>query len=399
MKSSIFAVSCLCIACCLHSPGQAPHLSGTLDAPQKIRSDLQPTNSSQQVVELEAKAGFGNASIQAELGGLEAPLVPAVKIDQFLGQAAAFRSGDFSAYPSKALGQGVLNAYAFLADPEAHEASEVVKTMGLGLSSRYAAPFALLALDRQYPKARIADHINPLCVPIITGVDTFDRVVTGSNLPRIPRRSELSSNSGQTARDFAQMGVDASGYYFETILLNFGAFTETRTNRSWVCPKAIDLWIEAGRQSAIHGENKEAAEALAVVLLYGDERQQAKAKELALAMAGGGQPRNEVKVKPEKIAEIANRYRKMNAHPRALSILKEYAPEEEELSQAIANEWQAILVHYGATYRKFKIYGANMPAKNGVMEIPLAGHPNKEYLLALFKGIGVPPPKGIFGPE
>lgn len=341
--------------------------------PGEIRSDLLPTNPSVK---------------QA---------VSSVQIDQFLAQVTAFRAGDFSAYPSKGLGRGVLNAYALLSESDPNKTSDLAATMSAGLSSRYAAPFTLLALDRYLPKEAIIFQIRRQSIPLLSGL--VNPNLFGENLPFIPHLSKMST-SDLIARDFAQMGVNASDYYFEAILLKFSPFSKTHdTEGSWVCPKAIDLWIGAGGQSAMYGDSKDAAEALAVVLLYGDGRQQAKAKELALAMVGGGQPQAEVEIKPETIADIANRYRKMNAHPRALSILKQYSPQEEKLYNTIAGEWHAILTQCGESLGEFVVYKTKMPAKNEVMEIPLAGLPEKVWLQGLLKRLEGAPTVESPGPE
>jgi len=186
-------------------------------------------------------------------------------------------------------------------------------------------------------------------------------------LTSLPRDSRLFGRIAERMRD---MGQYASPYYLEWLLVEYGYFGRVGVPNSMA---SNPQWLEIAKEDLKHGEFERAADAIAILIIFGSESDRGAAVALAGRLSEPVVP-SKIEVEPdlEKLDHIITLYRHMQAHPRALWVIENIAPENSftERRGILESEWDVLVKEAHQALGDFRIYDGEIVDGKGDIRIP-----------------------------
>lgn len=181
-------------------------------------------------------------------------------------------------------------------------------------------------------------------------------------IPKLDRKVFIS-----IAEKYAQGGFVEPAWkaYIEAIYggLAPGWINDPPRERGWFSSDSAELWAQAARNAWDADEHQLAYDYLAKSVIFGPEDQIDKAKEiLKLWKSEPNKKKHEISKEQQlkSLEEIAKLYAEMNAHPRALELIKTYRQsfdKPDELYEKYSKEWKTIVQSYSRGAKKAVLYG------------------------------------------
>jgi hypothetical protein len=138
-------------------------------------------------------------------------------------------------------------------------------------------------------------------------------------------------------------------------------------HEAWFSPDTAPLWQQAAEIAWRAGERQVACDYLAKSAIFGDDAQFDKAKQAAVRWwaedPDAKEPEVPVEQRRRAVEEIARLYAEMNAHPRALELIRsrrDWLDKPGELYQKYSAEWKVVVQASGRGSHNIVVYGVEV---------------------------------------
>lgn len=178
----------------------------------------------------------------------------------------------------------------------------------------------------------------------------------------------------QIADAFSHAGLNAWAWkaYAEAVYVAYSpSWIGEHIDNTWVSTSAANCWARAAECAYQAGEESIAWDYLMKAAVFGDETQYKAVQGIAIKWRSGakrstdkGRPLVEAEnptVKQEALEKIVRLYTEMNAHPRAIAIIKanrDAFRNHDQLHDKVQQQWLAVVKDVSRAAKKVMLYGA-----------------------------------------
>lgn len=147
-------------------------------------------------------------------------------------------------------------------------------------------------------------------------------------------------------------------------------------SQSWLSFSSAPLWLKAAQAEWQSGGNTEkAANYMAKAIVFGTDSTKNQALKTLSQWRENGKPQKPPIAQPDaaKLKRIAELYAEMNLHPRAIALVKEFAPaigaEAPALQKRYEEEWLSLLERYCFAATKCTVFGQDVSQKENRLKV------------------------------
>lgn len=200
--------------------------------------------------------------------------------------------------------------------------------------------------------------------------------------PLIPRNKTGRPEQDLTADKYFEMKMYdlAARDYVETI---YGSFAPSRLRswywESWLSGITAPLWLKAAQAEWQMGHTEVAANYTAKAIVFGSDATKDDALRVLAEWRKNGLPEKPPAPEPDaaKLKQIAQQYAQMNMHPRAIELMKQFAPvigpDAKMLQAKYEKEWLELVARYcvGTFEGQCVLFGQNVSKSEDRLKVQI----------------------------